>query len=164
HGDHLDKKALSYIQDKGTKLILTSICANSLSGGMVMYNGDKMSFEEISIEAVPAYNIAHKRESGEPFHVKGEGNGYILIFGDKKIYIAGDTENIPEMKNIKDIYCAFLPMNLPYTMTPEMAAEAARTLKPAILYPYHFGETDTSKLVKLLADDKGIDVRIRKMK
>ncbi len=164
HGDHLDKKALACIQGKNTQLILTSICAESLGGGMVMKNGDKTSFKGIDIEAVPAYNIVHKRDSGQPFHVKGEGNGYILIFGDKKIYIAGDTENIPEMKKLKDIYCAFLPMNLPYTMTPEMTAEAARILKPAILYPYHFGETDTSKLVRLLGNDKAIEVRIRKMK
>lgn len=164
HGDHLDKKALSNIQGKNTHLILTSICAESLGSGMVMKNGDKTSFKGIDIEAVPAYNIAHKRDSGQPFHIKGEGNGYVLKFGDKKIYIAGDTENIPEMKNLKDIYCAFLPMNLPYTMTPEMTADAARTLKPAVLYPYHFGETDTSELLRLLEKDRSIEVRIRKMK
>jgi L-ascorbate metabolism protein UlaG (beta-lactamase superfamily) len=88
------------------------------------------------------------------------GNGYILTFGDKKIYIAGDTENTPEMKSLKGIECAFLPMNLPYTMTPEMVADAARAIKPKILYPYHYGETDTNQLVKLL-EGTGIDVRIR---
>jgi L-ascorbate metabolism protein UlaG (beta-lactamase superfamily) len=78
--------------------------------------------------------------------------------------VAGDTENIPEMKNIKNIEAAFLPMNLPYTMTPEMVANAAKTIKPKILYPYHFGETDTSKIVGLLKDTKEIEVRIRRMK
>jgi L-ascorbate metabolism protein UlaG (beta-lactamase superfamily) len=98
-----------------------------------------------------------------PFHPKGEGNGYVLTFGDKRVYVAGDAENIPEMKNLKAIDIAFLPMNLPYTMTPEMTAAAARVIKPKILYPYHFGETDTSKLVGLLKNDRGIEVRIRNM-
>ena len=91
------------------------------------------------------------------------GNGYIVTFGDKRVYIAGDTENIPEMKNIKGIDIAFLPMNLPYTMTPEMVADAAKSFKPKVLYPYHFGETDTAKIVDLLKDEKEIEIRIRKM-
>ncbi|MBU4074084.1 MAG: MBL fold metallo-hydrolase, partial [Proteobacteria bacterium] len=97
-------------------------------------------------------------------HPKGDGNGYILTFGDKRVYVAGDTENIPEMKGFGRIDVAFLPMNLPYTMTPEMAADAARMVKPQILYPYHTGETDTAKIVALLKGEKGIEVRIRKMK
>jgi L-ascorbate metabolism protein UlaG (beta-lactamase superfamily) len=115
------------------------------------------------MEAVPAYNIVNKRPDGNPFHPKGAGNGYIVTFGDKRVYIAGDTENTPEMKALKNIDIAFLPMNLPYTMTPEMVADAAKAFKPRILYPYHFGETDTSKLVKLLQAEKGIEVRVRKM-
>ena len=103
------------------------------------------------------------RSEGVPFHPEGVGNGYIVTFGDKKVYIAGDTENIPEMKNIKGIDIAFLPMNLPYTMTPEMVADAAKSFKPKVLYPYHFGETDTAKIVDLLKDEKEIEVRIRKM-
>jgi L-ascorbate metabolism protein UlaG (beta-lactamase superfamily) len=79
------------------------------------------------------------------------------------VYIAGDTENIPEMKELQEIHCAFLPMNLPYTMTPEMVADAARAFQPSILYPYHFGDTDTSRLEDLLRDEEGIEVRIRKM-
>jgi L-ascorbate metabolism protein UlaG (beta-lactamase superfamily) len=86
-----------------------------------------------------------------------------MTFGDKRIYIAGDTENIPEMAGFKNIDIAFLPMNLPYTMTPEMTAAAAKMVQPKILYPYHFGSTDTSLLVGLLKDQKGIEVRIRKM-
>jgi len=99
-----------------------------------------------------------------PFHPKGIGNGYVVTLGDKRVYFAGDTENIPEMKELKDIDIAFLPMNLPYTMTPEMVADAARAFYPKILYPYHQGETDTAKLVGLLKEEKGIEVRIRKMK
>ena len=129
-----------------------------------MRNGDVKTIKGIKIEAVPAYNIVHKRDNGEPFHPKGAGNGYVIHFGDKKVYIAGDTENIPEMKELKDIDIAFLPMNLPYTMTPEMVADAAKSFKPRILYPYHYGETDVSKIVDLMKDTKDVEVRIRKMK
>ncbi len=94
---------------------------------------------------------------------RGAGNGYIMTFGDKRVYVAGDTENIPEMAGFKNIDVAFLPMNLPYTMTPEMTAAAAKMVKPKILYPYHYGSTDTSLLLALLKDQKGIEVRIRKM-
>jgi L-ascorbate metabolism protein UlaG (beta-lactamase superfamily) len=80
------------------------------------------------------------------------------------VYIAGDTENIPEMKALKNIAVAFLPMNLPYTMTPEMVADAARAFRPRILYPYHYGDTDPNILVRLLAGEKGIEVRVRSMK
>ena len=104
------------------------------------------------------------RPDGTPYHPKGRGNGYVLTFGDTRVYVAGDTENVPEMKALQDIAVAFLPMNLPYTMTPEMVADAARAFRPRILYPYHFGETDTARLVALLKDEKGIEVRVRKMK
>ena len=129
-----------------------------------MRNGDVKTIKGIKIEAVPAYNIVHKRDNGEPFHPKGAGNGYVIHFGDKKVYIAGDTENIPEMKELKDIDIAFLPMNLHYTMTPEMVAGAAKSFMPKILYPYHYGETDVSKIVDLMKDTKDVEVRIRKMK
>ena len=129
-----------------------------------MKNGDEKTVAGFKIEAVPAYNIVHKRQGDQPFHPKGDGNGYIITFGDKRVYIAGDTENTPEMKKLKGIEIAFLPMNVPYTMTPEMVADAAKAFKPKILYPYHFGNTDTSKLVDLLKGEKGIEVRIRDMK
>jgi len=115
----------------------------------------------LKIEAVPAYNIVHMRRENMPYHPKGDGNGYIITFGNKRVYVAGDTENIPEMKALKDIDIAFLPMNLPYTMSPEMVADAAKAFKPKILYPYHYGRTDTSKIVKLMKGVKGIEVRIR---
>ncbi len=116
------------------------------------------------IEAIPAYNIKHMRSPNNPFHPRGDGNGYILTLADKKIYVAGDTENTPEMKALKDIDIAFLPMNLPYTMTPEMVADSARSFMPKILYPYHYGKTDPQELVELLSDVKEIEVRIRKLR
>jgi L-ascorbate metabolism protein UlaG (beta-lactamase superfamily) len=106
----------------------------------------------------------HKRDNGQPVHPKGQGNGYVLSLVDHRVYAAGDTENAPEMKALKSIGIAFLPMNLPYTMTPEMVADAAKAFKPHVLYPYHYGDTDTSRIVSLLRDYKGIEVRIRKMK
>ena len=158
HGDHLDAKAMEILKKEGTQIILTQTCAQKIKGGIVMKNGDVNSVAGLKIEAVPAYNLDPQTK----FHPKGQGNGYVITFGDKKVYIAGDTENIPEIKELKDIYIAFLPMNLPYTMTPEMVADAAKIIKPKILYPYHFGQTDTSILVKLLKDS-GIEVRIRKL-
>jgi len=134
-----------------------------VSSGIAMRNGDVQTVTGLRVEAVPAYNLVHKREDGQPFHPKGVGNGYIINFGETPVYIAGDTENIPEMKNLRNIAIAFLPMNLPYTMTPEMVADAAKTIRPRILYPYHYGNTDVSKLVELLKGEKEIDVRIRKM-
>jgi len=164
HRDHLDLKALNTVRTGKTVVVLTETCAKQVQGGMVMMNGDVKTVEGLKIEAVPAYNIIHKRDTGQPFHPKGLGNGYIITFGDKRVYVAGDTENVPEMKGLKKIDIAFLPMNLPYTMTPEMVAEAAKAFKPKMLYPYHFGETDTSKLVSLLKGTPEIEVRIRNMK
>jgi len=164
HGDHLDKKAIGLIRKEGTQIVLTESCAEQVDGGVIMKNGDERIVDGLKIEAVPAYNIVHKRSSGSPYHPKGIGNGYIITFGDKRVYVAGDTENTPEMKRLRDIDVAFLPMNLPYTMTPEMAADAAKAFKPKILYPYHYGDTDKAKLVNLLKDLKEIEVRIRKMK
>ena len=163
HMDHLDLTALENIRTDKTQIVLTEICATQVSGGTVLGNGDEHTIHGVKIEAVPAYNIIHKRENGQPFHPKGMGNGYILTFGDTRLYIAGDTENIPEMKELKDIEIAFLPMNLPYTMTPEMAADAAKSFGPKVFYPYHFGNTDTGELVELLKDEEEIEVRVRKM-
>jgi L-ascorbate metabolism protein UlaG (beta-lactamase superfamily) len=164
HSDHLDLKAIEAIRKNDTILVYTEACAAKVKGGTVLKNGDKKVIGGLEIDAVPAYNLVHMRSPGVPFHGKGIGNGYVIKFSDKKVYIAGDTENSPEMKALDKIDVAFLPMNLPYTMTPEMVADAAKAFKPKILYPYHFGETDTSKLVNLMKDTPGVEVRIRKLK
>jgi len=163
HADHLDLKALESLRTDSTKIILTESCAQQVKGGIIMQNGDVDTVDGLRIEAVPAYNLVHMRSKGVPYHPKGNGNGYVITFGDRKIYVAGDTENIPEMKQLKDIDCAFLPMNLPYTMTPEMVADAAAAFKPAILYPYHYGQTDPSKLLELMKGTPGVEIRIRQM-
>ena len=164
HRDHLDQSALDKITSLNTKMIYTRVCDSILaySGAKeILINGDRSSFESIDIEAVPAYNLIHKRENGQPFHPKGRGNGYVLTFGDTRLYIAADTEDIPEMKQLGQINIAFIPMNIPYTMTPEMAANAAKMIQPKILYPYHYGDSDLNKLAELLKDEKNIEVRIR---
>ena len=163
HFDHLDADAIAAACKEGAIILLPAKCASAVAGASVMRNGDTRTIGDVKVEAVPACNIIHKRNSGQPFHPRGEGNGYVITFGDRRVYVAGDTENIPEMKALKDIDVAFLPMNVPYTMTPEMVADAAKAFRPKILYPYHFGKTDTSKLPKLLAAEKDIRVRIRKM-
>jgi L-ascorbate metabolism protein UlaG (beta-lactamase superfamily) len=160
HPDHLDLAAIKTLTRGNTQVVVNTAAADKVPGCIAMANGEVKTVQGIRVEAVPAYNIVNMRSPGQPFHPKGVGNGYLMTFGDKKIYVAGDTEDTPEMKALKGIYCAFLPMNLPYTMTPEMVADAAKAMRPAIVYPYHYGETDTQQLVRLLAAS-GIDVRIR---
>lgn len=163
HGDHLDKKALAVITQPQTKIVISLSCKGQVDNAQVLLNGEEQYFDDIKIEAVPAYNIVNKRADGIAFHPKGNGNGYVINFGSKRIYVAGDTENLPEMATLKNIDIAFLPMNLPYTMTPQMVADATKSFIPAILYPYHYGETNPQLLVDLLKDTP-IKVRIRKMK
>jgi L-ascorbate metabolism protein UlaG (beta-lactamase superfamily) len=163
HGDHLDADLINDLRKSETIMLCNEKSAAKIPWAQIMKAGDKKIVNNITVEAVPAYNIVNMRSPGQPFHPKGVGNGYVLTIGDKKFYIAGDTENTAEMKALKDIDVAFLPMNLPYTMTPAMVADAARAFKPKILYPYHYGDTNTDELVKLLKDTD-IIVRIRNLK
>ena len=164
HGDHLDLTAINHIIKEDCPVVMTQSCLEQLEdfkGAVIMKNGDRKTVKGIPIEAIPAYNIEHKRSNGQAYHPKGIGNAYVLSIGDLRVLIGGDTENVPEIKALKDIDIAFLPMNLPYTMTPEMVADAARAIQPRVLYPYHFGQTNPEKLADLLKDEKNIEVRIR---
>jgi L-ascorbate metabolism protein UlaG (beta-lactamase superfamily) len=163
HSDHLDPAAIEAVRKPSTVIVVASKCAGKVPGAVVLHNGDSRAVNGIRVEAVPAYNVVHERAPGSPFHPKGNGNGYVLTLGERRLYIAGDTENTREMKALKGIDIAFLPMNLPYTMTPEMVADAAKAFRPKVLYPYHFGETDTSRIQALLSSAKDIEVRIRPM-
>ncbi len=163
HSDHLDNDLINVLKKSGTVILCNGAASSKVPGSRVMKAGDTQSIGDITIEAVPAYNIVNERAPGQPFHPKGSGLGYIIGFGGKRIYVAGDTENTPEMKALKNIDIAFLPMNLPYTMTPAMVADAAKAFKPVILYPYHYGDTNTEEIVRLLKGS-GIEVRIRKLK
>lgn len=164
HADHLDQAALALVRTPVTDIVLPPVCADRVQGGLILKNGETRTVRGITVTAVPAYNLVHHRDNGQPFHPRGAGNGYLLDFGDTRLYVAGDTENIPEMAALKDVDIAFLPMNLPYTMTPEMVADAARAFRPRILYPYHYGDTDPQRLVELLRDQPDIEVRIRPLR
>lgn len=158
HGDHLDKEAIAALRRENTVLITNARCAEMLGWGKVMANGDRQVLQKgICLEAVPAYNYS---ESHLQFHPKGRDNGFVLTLDGLRIYIAGDTEDIPEIAQLKDIDIAFLPVNQPYTMTVEQCVKAAQTIAPKVLIPYHFGQTNLSSLPHLLP---GIDVRLREM-
>ena len=164
HGDHLDPAAVGTIRKAGTGIVVSPSCEGRIPGALVMRNGETRMVAGVRVEAVPAYNLVHQRPDGQPFHLRGNGNGYVITFGNIRVYVAGDTENTPEMRALRGIDVAFLPMNLPYTMTPEMVADAARAFRPRVLYPYHYGDTDPRALVRLLAAEAGIEVRVRRMR
>ena len=158
HHDHLDSAAIATLTKPETQLITNQRCSEMLGYGTVMANGDRLVLNDwLSVEAVPAYNTT---EGHLQFHPKGRDNGFILTIDGLRIYIAGDTEDIPEMADIKDIDIAFLPCNQPYTMTVEQLVKAAKTVKPKVLFPYHYGQTDVSGIPELLKNE-GIDARIR---
>lgn len=157
HGDHFDKEAIKILSREGTQLIMNKRCADMYGPCGVLANGQSARFGDISVDAVPAYNISEGRTQ---FHPKGRDNGYILTIDGLRIYIAGDTEDIPEMKDVKNIDIAFLPCNQPYTMTTEQLVRAAKVIKPKVLFPYHYGQTDVSGIASQLKGT-GIDVRIR---
>ena len=158
HGDHFDREAIAQLSAPKTKIILNKRCGEMLGSGKVMENGDKTELSsDIKIEAVPAYNTT---EGHQQFHPKGRDNGYILTLDGLRIYIAGDTEDIPELASVTNIDIAFMPCNQPYTMTPDQLIKAARIVKPKVLFPYHYGQTDVKSLPEQLKTD-GIDVRIR---
>jgi len=163
HGDHLDPSLINDLKKESTAIVCNANSAASVPGARAISPGSSFTGNGVAVEAVYAYNIKNVRPDGNPYHPKGDGNGYVITLGGKRIYVAGDTENIPEMKQLKNIDIAFLPMNLPFTMTPEMVADAAKSFRPSILYPYHYGNTNTDEIVNLLKDT-GIEVRIRNLK
>ena len=158
HHDHFDSDAIAQLTKASTKIYLNPAVHKMFGSGKALKNGDKVKIaNDITIEAVPAYNTTPGREK---FHPKGRDNGYILTLDGMRIYIAGDTEDIPEMANIKDISIAFLPCNQPYTMTIEQAANAAKIIKPKVLFPYHYNDTPVNKLTPQLSKE-GIRVLVR---
>ena len=158
HFDHFNQEAIKILSGNKTRFITNKRCADMYGSGEVMRNDDKLQIaNDFIIEAVPAYNYT---EGHTNFHPQGRDNGYILTIDGLRIYIAGDTEDIPEMSAIKDIDIAFLPCNQPYTMTQEQLINAAKIIKPKVLFPYHYSQTNVSSIPERLKDD-GIDVRIR---
>lgn len=159
HGDHFNTDVLAAIGGDAT-IVAPQAVADQMPDALkakttVLANGASTEISGITIEAVPMYNTTTDRLQ---FHEKGRGNGYVVTLGGKRIYIAGDTEDIPEMRALTDIDVAFLPMNLPYTMSVEQAADAVTAFRPAVVIPYHFGESDVNQFAALVGDAS--DVRI----
>ena len=158
HYDHLDAQAVADLSKESTVIVTNRNSAEILGKGEVMANGDSLSpLAGIRLYAVPAYNTTPGHLQ---FHPKGRDNGFILELDGLRLYIAGDTEDIPEMAEIKDIDIAFLPCNQPYTMTIDQLVNAAKIIKPKVLFPYHYSNTPVNQAVMKLAG-QGIDVRIR---
>ncbi|MFB3894659.1 MAG: MBL fold metallo-hydrolase [Phycisphaerae bacterium] len=158
HFDHLNPTVIDRIKKEGTAVYASAACVKKAGFGETIEVGQSKKVLDITVEAVPAYNLTADRLRYHPKDRKD--NGYVLTFGDKRVYVAGDTEGTPEMKALKDIAIAFLPINLPYTMDAKEAAAAARAFKPKVLYPYHQGKSDPAEVKKLLADVKEIEVRV----
>jgi L-ascorbate metabolism protein UlaG (beta-lactamase superfamily) len=158
HGDHLNPKVIDQIKKDGTLVYANASSVKQAGFGQVIEVGQRRQVLDIAVEAVAAYNLDPARQRYHPKDRKD--NGYVLTFGDQRVYVAGDTEATPEMKAMKDIAIAFLPINLPYTMPPKEAAAAAKAFKPKILYPYHQGKSDPGEVKTLLADEKAIEVRV----
>ena len=158
HFDHFDGDTIATLKKNGSEIVANPAVQKMLGFGTALTNGEsRVLAKGIKLDAVPAYNTTPGHTQ---FHPKGRDNGYVLTIDGLRIYIAGDTEDIPEMASLKDIDVAFLPCNQPYTMTPEQVAKAARTIKPKVLFPYHYSQTPIKNVVELLAGS-GIDVRIR---
>jgi L-ascorbate metabolism protein UlaG (beta-lactamase superfamily) len=158
HKDHFDREAITSLRTPATSTYSNLAVYNQFRNSIALKNGDSIIYApDIKIEVVPAYNYT---EGHTQFHPKDRDNGYILTLDGLRIYIAGDTEDIPEMAAIKDIDIAFLPCNQPYTMTVDQLVKAAKTIKPKVLFPYHYSQTPIAQVVMKLAGS-GIDVRIR---
>ena len=158
HKDHFDREAIHALRTPATAIYVNQAVFGHFKNGLVMKNGDKVKYaDDITIEAVPAYNTTSGHEQ---FHPKGRDNGYILTLDGLRIYIAGDTEDIPEMADLKDIDIAFLPCNQPYTMTIDQVVKAAKIIKPKVLFPYHYNDTPVNKITMQLYKE-GIKVIIR---
>ena len=167
HGDHMNAKAVAGLKKDGTEtqIIAPEAVQKTLAEAKAIAVDQSLSVElgnlMIGIEAVPAYNLTRGPAPGQLYHTKGRGVGYVLSLGGKRIYISGDTECVPEMKQLKNIDIAFLCMNLPYTETPQEAAECVKAFRPRVIYPYHYRGQDLQILVDALKGEKGIEVRLR---
>lgn len=159
HGDHLDPATIAKLSKPGTEILAPAAVAATLKTAQVMENGQTKNWKEWKIEAVPMYNIKRGPSAGKLYHPKGWGNGYVLTYGGKRFYFSGDTEDIPEMRALKNIDVAFICMNLPYTMTPQEAAAAVKAFHPKVAIPYHYRGTNVEAFKEALAGT-GIDVRL----
>ena len=159
HADHMDPALIASVSKAGTEIIAPPAVVKTVTTASPLSNGEKKTWSGWTIEAIPMYNLTRGPEAGKFYHDKGRGNGYVLTYGGTRIYLSGDTENIPEMRALKNIDVAFICMNLPYTMTPEEAADAVKAFHPKVAIPYHYRGSDPSIFKKAL-EGTGIDVRL----
>ncbi len=165
HADHMDPAILKTLKKDSTIILTSPAVADTLNGvvGLIetVSNGEKKTFLGVEIEAVPMYNLVLGAGPGKPFHHKGIGNGYILNFGDTRVYFSGDTECIPEMKALKNISVAFVAMNPPRTMPTAEAAACVQAFRPKIVYAYHYRGQNTQEFADALKNTPGVEVRLR---
>lgn len=159
HGDHMDANSISQISKQGTEIVAPPAVVKTITSAQPISNGETKTWNGWSIEAIPMYNIKRGPAPGTLYHPKGRGNGYVLTYGGKRFYFSGDTENIPEMRALKNIDVAFVCMNLPYTMPPDEAAEAVKAFHPKIVIPYHYRGSDLN-VFKNDLQGTGIEVRL----
>jgi L-ascorbate metabolism protein UlaG (beta-lactamase superfamily) len=159
HPDHLDPSAIARVRKAGAPVVAPSAAADKIESPTVIANGETKTVAGFSVEAVPMYNLRRGPSAGQLFHPKGRGNGYVLTLGSKRVYIAGDTECTDEMRALKDIDIAFVPMNLPYTMPPSEAAECVKAFKPKVVFPYHYRGQNPQEF-KTALEGEPIDVRL----
>jgi L-ascorbate metabolism protein UlaG (beta-lactamase superfamily) len=158
HQDHLDPAAIARVRKTGAPVVAPAAAAEKIESPTVIANGESKTVAGVAVEAVPMYNLQRGPAAGQLFHTKGRGNGYVLTLGSKRVYVAGDTECTPEMRALKNIDIAFIPMNLPYTMPPAEAAECVRAFKPKVVYPYHYRGQNPEEFKAAL---KGEPVEVR---
>lgn len=159
HPDHFYPAYIEKLSNAQTKVIGPAAAQKTLKTIQVIANGQSIHWHQWKITAVAMYNTHHLMPNGQPYHPKGAGNGYVLSYGGKNFYFAGDTEETPEMRALQNIDVAFIPMNLPYTMSPEEAAAAVETFKPKIAIPYHYRGQDPQRFADALRGS-GIEVRL----
>ena len=163
HPDHLDAATLDKLKQPSTLIVAPPAVAAQYKGvSVVMKNGDARDVMGVHVEAVPMYNLTRGPAAGKLYHDKGRGNGYVLTFGDRRVYLSGDTECTDEMRALKNIDVAFVCMNLPYTMPPTEAAECVRAFHPKVVFPYHFRDSNLADFTSAIPADAGVEVRIRK--
>ena len=155
----MDPASISDLSKTGTEIVAPPAVVKTITTAKSLANGESTSWHGWTIEAVPAYNLTRGPAPGKLFHDKGRGNGYVLTYGGVRFYFSGDTEGIPEMRALKNIEVAFVCMNLPYTMTPEEAADAVKAFHPKVVIPYHYRGSDLTVFQKALANT-GIEVRL----
>jgi L-ascorbate metabolism protein UlaG (beta-lactamase superfamily) len=161
HPDHMDPASIAEISKAGTDILAAPAVVATVTTAKPIANGETKTWQGWTIEAIPAYNLNLTRgpAPGKLFHDKGRGNGYVLTYGGVRFYFSGDTEGVPEMRDLKNIDVAFVCMNLPYTMPPDEAAEAVKAFRPKVVIPYHYRGSDLTVFQKRL-EGTGIEVRL----